>query len=227
MEGQQSLERKARLAGFFVVLALHAALFYSLWHYRTVTSPARTTTVFVDLLKDLPRAEPPKTRGHKPKSQPVKLEEPNTPPPLGQRVAQAPMVLPTKSVAPPPPPPESQPAIEVPAEPAPLTPPPAAKPAGPVVLTADLAIACPIRTPPSYPPLSRRLGEEGKAVLRVELDDAGQVDLATIKTSSGYSRLDEAALSAVRQWRCNPARRGGVAVRAVAIQPINFVLEGQ
>lgn len=95
------------------------------------------------------------------------------------------------------------------------------------MLTADLAIACPIRTPPSYPPLSRRLGEEGKAVLRVELDDAGQVDLATIKTSSGYSRLDEAALSAVRQWRCNPARRGGVAVRAVAIQPINFVLEGQ
>jgi protein TonB len=96
-----------------------------------------------------------------------------------------------------------------------------------VVLSGELAISCPERTPPSYPSLSRRLGEEGKAVLRVELDETGQVDRATIKTSSGYARLDEAALAAVRHWHCNAAKRDGVAVRAVAIQPFNFVLEGR
>ena len=64
-------------------------------------------------------------------------------------------------------------------------------------------------------------------VLRVELDETGQVDRATVKISSGYARIDEAALAVVRRWRCNPARRDGAAVRAVAIQPFNFVLEGR
>jgi protein TonB len=155
----------------------------------------------------------------------VKLEKPVTPPPQ-QLVAQAPVVLPAEPVAPPPPLPVPQPKIEAPIEPAPPPPPPA-KPAGPVVLSGELAIICPERTPPSYPSLSRRLGEEGKAVLRVELDETGQVDRASIKTSSGYARLDETALFAVRHWRCNPAKRDGVAVRAVAIQPFNFVLEGR
>jgi protein TonB len=96
-----------------------------------------------------------------------------------------------------------------------------------VLLSWDLAVSCPQRSPPAYPSISRRLGEEGKAVLQVELDEHGQVDRATVKSSSGYARLDEAALSAVRHWRCNPATRDGAAVRAVAIQPFNFVLEGR
>jgi protein TonB len=74
---------------------------------------------------------------------------------------------------------------------------------------------------------SRRAGEQGRVVLRVELDERGSVTQASVATSSGLPRLDDAALSAVRQWRCNPASRGGVPVRAVALQPFNFVLEGR
>jgi protein TonB len=224
MENQQSQERKARLAGFFVVLALHGALLYSLWHYSILPPPSEATTLFVDLLKDPPKSEPQKPEPTKPKPKPVKLEKPIHLPAPQQLVAQAPVVLPTEPVAPPPPP-EPPPIIEAPVEPTPSSPP--TKPASTVVLSGELAISCPERTPPSYPSLSRRLGEEGKAVLRVELDESGQVDHATIKTSSGYARLDEAALSAVGHWRCNPAKRDGVTVRAVAIQPFNFVLEGR
>ncbi|MDZ4251209.1 MAG: energy transducer TonB, partial [Sulfuritalea sp.] len=31
---------------------------------------------------------------------------------------------------------------------------------------------------------------------------------------------------AVRSWRCNPPQRDGQAVRAVALQPFKFVLQG-
>ena len=87
-------------------------------------------------------------------------------------------------------------------------------------------MACPERTPPAYPPLARRLGETGKVVLRVELDESGRVSAAQVLTGSGSARLDAAALAAVRTWRCQPARRDGQAVRAVATQPFNFTLEG-
>jgi protein TonB len=218
------MHRPERYAGLALVLVMHAAILWSLWHYRILPPPSEATTLFVSLLNDPPKPEPPKPEPPKPKPQPVKLEKHVEPPPPQQIVAQAPVVLPTEPVAPPPPP-APAPVIESPVEPAPPPPPP--KPAGPVVLSGELAIACPQRMPPAYPSLSRRLGEEGKTVLRVELDQTGKVDRASIKTSSGYSRLDEAAISAVRSWHCNPAMRDGEAVRAVAIQPFNFVLQGR
>jgi protein TonB len=62
--------------------------------------------------------------------------------------------------------------------------------------------------------------------LRVELDELGKVSAAWVATSSGFARLDEAALAAVRAWRCTPAQRDGQPVRAVALQPFNFILQG-
>ena len=74
--------------------------------------------------------------------------------------------------------------------------------------------------------LSKRMNEQGKVVLRVELGEDGRVANAEVKTSSGYRRLDDAALNTVKTWRCKPAMRNGVAMRAVALQPFNFILEG-
>lgn len=209
----------ARLAGLSVVLALHGALFYSLWHDRVLPPPAETVTLFVNLLADPPRAEPVKPEPPKPTPKPAMREKPVQPP--QQLAAQTPAVSPSVPVAPPPVPSK----IEAPIVAEPPAPPP--KPAGPAVLSGELALTCPDRAPPTYPAISRRLGEAGKVILRVELDEAGRVDHVTIKTSSGYTRIDEAALATVKRWRCNPATRDGVAVRAVAIQPFNFVLEGR
>jgi protein TonB len=99
--------------------------------------------------------------------------------------------------------------------------------AGPLSLTSDLALVCPVRTPPPYPPVSRRLGETGKVVLRVELDETGRVSAAQLISSSGHPRLDDAALAAVKAWRCQPAQRDGQAVRSVAVQPFDFTLQAQ
>jgi protein TonB len=66
----------------------------------------------------------------------------------------------------------------------------------------------------------------GVVVLRVELSDTGHVVSAKVQSSSGYFRLDEAALAAVRTWRCTPPTHNGQPVHAVALQPFNFTLQG-
>jgi len=133
-----------------------------------------------------------------------------------QLVAEAP-AAPVGEVAVPPAP---TPAISAPVEPKPNA------PVGPVTLGAELSVSCPERTAPNYPLLSRRMGETGITVLRVELDEQGQVAAARVATGSGFARLDDAALAAVKSWRCRPAQRNGMPVRAVALQPFKFVLQG-
>jgi protein TonB len=78
---------------------------------------------------------------------------------------------------------------------------------------------------PSYPALSRRLGEQGKVVVRVLIGVDGTAQQAEIRSSSGYDRLDQAALATVRSWRYTPGRRNGVAEAMWFNVPINFVLE--
>jgi protein TonB len=80
--------------------------------------------------------------------------------------------------------------------------------------------------PPPYPPLSRRLGEQGKVLLRVHVSTEGLPMAVEIKSSSGSPRLDEAALETVRKWRFIPARQGDRPLAAWVVVPINFRLEG-
>lgn len=78
---------------------------------------------------------------------------------------------------------------------------------------------------PVYPPLSKRLGEQGKVVVRVLIGLDGQAQKAEIRTSSGYDRLDQAALSTVLRWRYVPGKRSGVPEAMWFNVPIHFVLE--
>lgn len=77
---------------------------------------------------------------------------------------------------------------------------------------------------PAYPKASRALGEQGKVLLDVYIEDDGRVGNIRLHQSSGFARLDEAALLAVRQWRFTPARRAGRAVAMWTVQPISFDL---
>lgn len=204
-----------RSVGIAFVAVLHAAALYGLWQHRLLPTPTDVATLFVNFIappapkkKEEPKRPPP------PKPKPIEKPQPR------QIVAETPIVAPTDYVAPPPPPkPEPIRAQVVEAPPMPL-------PAGPVAMSSELSVACPERSAPSYPAQSRRFGEEGVVVLRVELDETGRVAIAKVASSSGHPRLDEVALGAVRTWRCTPAMRGGQPVRALAMQPFKFVLQG-
>lgn len=78
---------------------------------------------------------------------------------------------------------------------------------------------------PAYPPLSKRMGEQGKVVVRVLIDANGLPQKAEIRSSSGFERLDQAALATVMKWRYVPGKRAGVAEAMWFNVPINFVLE--
>jgi protein TonB len=97
----------------------------------------------------------------------------------------------------------------------------------PVLHKEELSVSCTDRTPPAYPKLSARRGEQGKTVLLVELNERGRVVNVTVTTKSGFPRLDEAAVNAVKSWHCSPAKPNGIAVRSVASQPFTFILKGR
>ena len=152
------------------------------------------------------------------------------PPPLPKSVT-----TPSPSVAPPPPitaPPSDRAPVQPPAPPAPEAVAPT-DPA-PVSDSAPVSVAAPTPATPAmsdasasstvtlprsdaahlnnpkpvYPAVSRRLKEEGTVVLDVFILADGSVGELRVKRSSGFSRLDEAALAAVRRWKYVPARRG-------------------
>lgn len=77
---------------------------------------------------------------------------------------------------------------------------------------------------PRYPPLSRKLAETGRVLLRVQVSAKGDALAVQLQRSSGFERLDKSALEAVADWRFVPARQGQQAVMAWVIVPIVFSL---
>ena len=71
---------------------------------------------------------------------------------------------------------------------------------------------------------SRRMREEGRVVVLVEINNQGLVVSARVDSSSGSPRLDEAALAAIRKARFKPYTRNGVAYAAKAKIPFDFVM---
>lgn len=102
----------------------------------------------------------------------------------------------------------------------------AAAPAAPTALQLPSSDASYLQNPkPSYPPISRRLNEQGKTTVRVMIAIDGTPQRAEIATSSGFERLDQAAITAVMRWRYVPGKRGGVPEAMWFNVPISWVLE--
>jgi protein TonB len=188
------------------VLIAHGLVLYGLLRDRLVLkSLVRSVTIaIIDAPKHELPADPPLSASPQPQKVTLEFESPSTielPEPLGDEQKPAPSTVPVA------------PAAEMIAA------------AASTQLADELAVYCPQRTLPTYPPQSRRLREQGEVTLRVELDEDGQVRAATVVRSSGSVRLDESAHDAVMTWRCTGARRDGRPVRAVAIQTLAFVLK--
>ncbi len=220
-----------------MVLAAHAGLLLILAMHQKVLSPVVEQPIFVSLITpeatparvEAPKPLPVKPQSVKPVAKPVrntvepqKTITPNDP--LPQLTAKATEVA-TTSVA------EQNPAAPA-VEDAPPSPPVEAKVAETTPPKEE-----PIEQPrfnadyldnpaPAYPPLSRKLREEGRVLLRVRVDASGHPAQVTLHESSGYPRLDERASDTVRRWKFQPARQGGQPVEAWVIVPIQFSLKG-
>jgi protein TonB len=65
-------------------------------------------------------------------------------------------------------------------------------------------------TQPEYPPASRRAGEEGTVTLKVYVLESGRAGEVAVAKSSGFPKLDEAAINEVkRNWRFVPGKEDG------------------
>lgn len=153
----------------------------------------------------------------KPKVQPKPTPKPKpTPTPLHEAAAPSP----TPVAAPEPTPP---------APAAPVAPP---APAAPAIGRQTMDISAPKNVShldcniakPDYPALSRRRGETGTAYVKFVVGLSGKLENIELKKSSGFSRLDDAALDAVRSSTCKPYLENGQPVRAAYNQPFDFSL---
>ena len=215
-----TISRNAAIA--LSVVMLHVGFIYAL--YSGLLMRAVELVVPVVVMSQF--IEPPKPKEAPvppPPPQPAKVKPVVTKAPTV--VAPLPMAItdptpapnaPTGSVAP-------QPA------PAPIAAPVAAAPAAP---PAPPAVQLPssdadyLQNPkPAYPSVSRRLNEQGRTTVRVLIGTDGQPQRAEIGKSSGFARLDEAAMTTVMRWRFVPGKRGGVAEAMWFNVPINWVLE--
>ena len=77
---------------------------------------------------------------------------------------------------------------------------------------------------PPYPPISRRLNEQGRTTVRVLIGIDGLPQRSEVAKSSGFERLDQAALATVMRWRFVPGKRGDVPEAMWFNVPIDWVL---
>ena len=179
-----------------------------------ITPPAPKADIPQPVAKP-PTPQPATPTAHQPQPQPSAAPAPQL---LAVADATPSPNAPTGTLAPQPPAPPIAAPVATPAAPAP--------PAPPAKVELPSSAADYLNNPkPAYPSLSKRLGEQGKVELRVLIGADGTPQKAEIKTSSGFDRLDQAALNTVLKWRYVPGKRGGVAEAMWFTVPINFVLE--
>lgn len=104
---------------------------------------------------------------------------------------------------------------------------PTAPPAPPAAPTSLPSSAIHYLVPPAVvvPTASRRLNEQGTVWLRVVVDTQGMPQKVSVHQSSGFKRLDEQALQAMRAARFKPYIERGVALEWTAIAPLAYELE--
>jgi protein TonB len=139
-----------------------------------------------------------------------KQEEELPPPPPPEYVPPPPFVPPPEVAITQAPPAATTTAITTTSEKPVATPPPApAKSTGVKTPPSTQGKGARI-TQPEYPPASRRAGEEGTVTLQAYILETGKASEVKIVKSSGFPKLDEAALKEVqRTWKFVPGKEDG------------------
>ena len=76
-----------------------------------------------------------------------------------------------------------------------------------------------------YPRPSRPFHEAGRVMVRVYIDEAGMPRTVQVSQSSGFARLDDAAVAAVQKARFKPYTENGRPTAGWAFIPLVFDLE--
>lgn len=202
----------ARKLSFSAVAAAHIAilgLLATVVPAERLTEPAHPIAVrLIELAPETPALPPP------PPPKPVARTPVHRAPPIVAAVSPVASTAPVAfTVAPQPPAPAS---VAAPA-PAPE----------PTFIAARFDADYLDNPKPSYPRHSRRLGEEGKVLLRVHVSAEGLPETIELRCGSGFHRLDEAAQETVAHWRFVPAKRGDQAVTSWVLVPIEFSLKSE
>ena len=218
-----------------VVAGIALAHGAALWALQGVLSHRQPEEVIVPAVLLSEFVAPPAP----PAPPPPKPVVPTPPPPVPTpRVAKpAPQPRPTPVRAPEPTPapivnaedapnaPVVRPPVATPVSAAPAAPAPSAAPATPRMELPSSNAAYLKNPSPAYPSISKRMGEQGKVLLRVLISAEGLPEQVEIKQSSGYERLDRQAHDTVLRWRFVPGKRNGTPEAMWYLVPINFVLE--
>ncbi|EGJ09007.1 energy transducer TonB [Rubrivivax benzoatilyticus] len=206
---------RRRPAFSLVVIAAHLGLFWLALEFGVLErAVASAAPLVVQIVAPVAPREP--------QPEPLIPRPANTPPPLA--TVPVPEVAIQREA-----PAETIRVAAAPAEP--VAPPPAAAPApAPVTPSIRQVPASALRylaEPPVAVPLaSRRLRESGTVVLRVVVDVHGHPRSVTLRRSSGFPRLDEQALGAMRQARFVPCTDNGRPVECESDAPIVYELQG-
>ena len=240
------LSRVQRAALSVLVVALHGAAAWGIWNLAdSVTLPAGAPPITVALISDEPT--PPSA----PPAPVVDVETPPQPKPAPVtpvRREPPPLAVAAKK------PEEASVAAPVPAPVQPMDTQPTRQeaapsaPPGPVNNAAAAQTGPSSQTPPAppapkvlpssavrylvppalaYPRISRELGESGVVRLKVLVDEQGRTKDVVVLQSSGYSRLDQQAVQAMRAARFQPHLEDGVPRAVWVVAPLTFQLEDQ
>jgi periplasmic protein TonB len=205
-----------------IVVALHAALLVVVLTVRNepVARPVELQSITAELLPApvaapaaIQSPEPPKPTPPVPHVK-LKAQPRPTPKPIPQAAAPSPTQITEPEPAPAP--------VAPAAPPAPVA--PVARPT--IASSAPKNVAhldCNI-IKPDYPPLSIRRGETGVASVTFVVGLTGKIQNIQLTKSSGYSRLDDAALDAMRASTCKPYIENGEPVLAKYTKPFDFGL---
>jgi protein TonB len=198
--------RNPNWATIIAIVALHAITLYALVKFDVIHIAEKKKPLVVELI-----AEPPAPPAEKPKPEPVVVEKVQpivlAPPPIVQTFAPPPPITVTTT------PPPKQVTVAAP------------PPTGPVTV-GNLDERLLEGSPPRYPMESRRKREQGTVVVRLLIGTDGRVSEISIAQSSGFARLDQAALQAIRGWRWQPIIREGQPVEVRGLYSMPFTLNG-
>ena len=234
-ESSAAHSARSKVAVTAMVLAVHALALWGLQRLPGATPapmviPAQVIATFITpepepivMPEPMPLAPPEPVVQPKPVPKPQPKPQPKPKPqPLPKAVASpdpAPATAPTGTLDP-------EPTAPATPTPAPTAAQASATTDAPAAIVMPSSSAAYLNNPrPSYPSISRRMGEQGKVMLRVFVNAQGQPEQIQIQQSSGFDRLDKAAVDAVRRWKFTPDSRNGMAEAMWNIVPINFVLE--